>query len=55
MSKATVRPTQKSTVRETITLATPKATVTRIETARENRDMSWLMRDVLSTDSAYRS
>jgi hypothetical protein len=52
MRKSTVRPTRVSTVRETIVLETPKATVTRIDTARDNRDREWLARDVFSTPYA---
>ena len=46
----TVKPTRKSTVRETVVLESRKATVTPI---REN--LAWLMADVLSTDSGYRA
>ena len=49
MRKSTVAPTQVSTVRETITLETPKATVTNISfaegrrAARErNKNREWL-------------
>ena len=52
-NRTTVQPTRVSTVRETITLETPKATVTDIREAK--RDLSWLAADVFSTPSGYRA
>ncbi len=52
--KMTVRPTSVSTVTESVTLETPKASVVG-SIGPKGRDLSWLMGDVLSTDSAYRS
>ena len=62
----TVRPTQTSTVRETVTLASAKPNVLSFAEGRKaarkarrdnNRakDYGWLMADCLSTPSAYRS
>ena len=62
MRKATVKATQVSTVREEITLETPKARVVQIGSrkdrkaqARKNRDLSWLAAATFSTPSAYRA
>lgn len=47
-----------TTVGNDITLETPKASVHSIRKARKSRkaaDLSWLMADVLSTPSAYRT
>ena len=47
--------TQVVTEGDSITLSTPKASVTNIAKARDNRELGWLMADCLSTESAYRS
>jgi len=52
--KTTVRPTRVSTVRETVTLESPKANVIG-SIGPKGRDLSWLMAATLSTPSAYRA
>ncbi len=53
-NRTTVQPTRVSTVRETITLESPKAKVIG-SISPKGRDLSWLMAATLSTDSAYRA
>ena len=53
-AKRTVQPTRVSTVRETVTLESPKAKVIG-NIGPKGRDLSWLMADCLSTPSGYRA
>lgn len=53
MISKTVRPERVSTIRETVILASPKATVTKLTPPKAaKRDSDWLMREISSTPYA---